>query len=147
MASGPRNRLIECSECHCLYHQECHVPNITDMDVNDPRVVWYCVNCSKSVAKPKSAVNPGVPASSNKSTYKTSSTTPRASQPSPVLSFGSKPFGGLSGSSKKQTASSNKSAPNTGKPSAPNNIISADRRLQIMKKRAAKKQEKRILPK
>lgn len=40
MSVGPRNRLVECSDCHMLYHQECHKPPILE-NVNDPRLVWY----------------------------------------------------------------------------------------------------------
>lgn len=47
----PRNRLVECQECHALYHQECHKPPVTDQDVNDPRLVWYCAKCAKSLKK------------------------------------------------------------------------------------------------
>lgn len=39
VASG--NQLVECQECHNLYHQDCHKPQVTDK-VNDPRLVWYC---------------------------------------------------------------------------------------------------------
>ncbi|KFM77407.1 Integrator complex subunit 12, partial [Stegodyphus mimosarum] len=45
------NQLIECQECHSLYHQECHRPPATDYDVNDPRRVWYCAKCMKNMKK------------------------------------------------------------------------------------------------
>ncbi|XP_011162442.1 integrator complex subunit 12 isoform X2 [Solenopsis invicta] len=49
MDVGARNRLVECHECHSLYHQECHVPHILDSQIdNVPKQVWYCSNCSKS---------------------------------------------------------------------------------------------------
>jgi len=49
MDVGARNRLVECQECHSLYHQECHVPHILDSQIdNVPKQVWYCSNCSKS---------------------------------------------------------------------------------------------------
>lgn len=48
MDVGARNRLVECVECHSLYHQECHVPHILDSQIDVPRVVWYCSNCTKS---------------------------------------------------------------------------------------------------
>lgn len=44
------NRLIECQECHSLYHQECHKPPVTE-NVNDPRFVWYCNKCAKNLKK------------------------------------------------------------------------------------------------
>ncbi|CAG2194062.1 INTS12 [Mytilus edulis] len=46
-----RNQLVECQECHSLYHQECHKPPVTEQDVNDPRFVWYCCKCSKNMKK------------------------------------------------------------------------------------------------
>lgn len=48
MDVGARNRLVECLECHSLYHQECHVPHILDSQIDVPGLVWYCSNCSKS---------------------------------------------------------------------------------------------------
>ncbi|GAB1602366.1 integrator complex subunit 12-like isoform X2 [Argonauta hians] len=45
------NQLIECQECHHLYHQECHKPAVVGQDVNDPRFVWYCSRCVKSLEK------------------------------------------------------------------------------------------------
>ncbi|ESN93662.1 hypothetical protein HELRODRAFT_88378, partial [Helobdella robusta] len=50
LSQSPSNRLVECQECHSLYHQECHKPAITE-DVNDPRFVWYCFKCSKNLKK------------------------------------------------------------------------------------------------
>lgn len=34
-----------------MYHQECHKPPITKKDMSDPRLVWYCCKCNKSVKK------------------------------------------------------------------------------------------------
>ncbi|XP_043494026.1 integrator complex subunit 12-like isoform X2 [Polistes fuscatus] len=48
MDVGARNRLVECVECHSLYHQECHIPHIQDSQIDVPRVVWYCSNCTKA---------------------------------------------------------------------------------------------------
>nr|XP_034310686.1 integrator complex subunit 12-like [Crassostrea gigas] len=45
------NQLVECQECHHLYHQECHKPPVTEQDVHDPRFVWYCYKCTKSLKK------------------------------------------------------------------------------------------------
>lgn len=39
------NSLVECLECHSMYHQNCHNPPIIDINLNDPRIVWYCINC------------------------------------------------------------------------------------------------------
>jgi integrator complex subunit 12 len=48
MDVSARNRLMECQECHSLYHQECHIPHILDSQIDVPKQVWYCSNCSKS---------------------------------------------------------------------------------------------------
>ncbi|XP_012234273.1 integrator complex subunit 12-like [Linepithema humile] len=56
MDVGARNRLVECQECHSLYHQECHVPHILDSQIDVPKQMWYCSNCSKSqVSKERSS--------------------------------------------------------------------------------------------
>uniref|UniRef100_A0A5S6QK74 Integrator complex subunit 12 n=1 Tax=Trichuris muris TaxID=70415 RepID=A0A5S6QK74_TRIMR len=44
------NSVIECQECHDMYHQKCHTPNIPQNQV-DPRYVWYCSKCSKLMRK------------------------------------------------------------------------------------------------
>ncbi|KAL8610289.1 hypothetical protein ACOMHN_062021 [Nucella lapillus] len=46
----PKNQLVECQECHHLYHQECHKPPV-EGDLTDPRFVWYCNKCSKTIKK------------------------------------------------------------------------------------------------
>ncbi|XP_007567341.1 integrator complex subunit 12 isoform X2 [Poecilia formosa] len=45
------NQLVECQECHNLYHQECHRPQVTDKEVNDPRLVWYCARCTRQMKR------------------------------------------------------------------------------------------------
>lgn len=42
MDVGARNRLLECSVCHSLYHQECHTPVVTALEADD---VWICQSC------------------------------------------------------------------------------------------------------
>lgn len=49
VASG--NQLVECQECHNLYHQDCHKPQVTDKEVNDPRLVWYCARCTRQMKR------------------------------------------------------------------------------------------------
>ncbi|XP_015436014.1 PREDICTED: integrator complex subunit 12-like isoform X2 [Dufourea novaeangliae] len=56
MDVGARNRLVECLECHSLYHQECHIPHILDSQIDVPELTWYCSNCSKSqISKERSS--------------------------------------------------------------------------------------------
>lgn len=45
------NQLVECQECHNLYHQDCHKPQVTDKEVNDPRLVWYCARCTRQMKR------------------------------------------------------------------------------------------------
>ncbi|XP_059480240.1 integrator complex subunit 12-like isoform X1 [Neocloeon triangulifer] len=45
------NRLIECTECHELYHQECHSPTILNKEIDDPRKTWYCSSCKQATAE------------------------------------------------------------------------------------------------
>lgn len=53
MMQSDGNRLVECQECHGLYHQECHQPPINEAEipVNDPRLAWYCTTCKKKLNK------------------------------------------------------------------------------------------------
>lgn len=48
MDIGARNRLVECKDCGSLYHQECHVPNVPDSQIDETPVVWYCHTCIKN---------------------------------------------------------------------------------------------------
>lgn len=52
------NEIVECQECHSLYHQECHKPSLANENVKDPRFVWYCSTCTN---KRKKAKLPGKP--------------------------------------------------------------------------------------
>jgi len=40
------NKLMECSSCQNLYHQECHNPPVSNEMASDPRLIWNCSNCS-----------------------------------------------------------------------------------------------------
>lgn len=60
MDVGARNRLVECAECHSLYHQECHLPHILDSQIDVPRGLWYCSNCIKTTQVPKERNSPKI---------------------------------------------------------------------------------------
>lgn len=45
------NILLECHECHVMYHQKCHEPNVAQTLINDPRNLWYCNLCSKKIRR------------------------------------------------------------------------------------------------
>lgn len=53
------NRLIECSKCGALYHQECHKPPISDEEATEEQGHnWLCDNCtSKPLAKLSSSTS------------------------------------------------------------------------------------------
>ncbi|XP_053628501.2 integrator complex subunit 12 isoform X1 [Cherax quadricarinatus] len=177
---SPRNRLVECQECHSLYHQECHKPLVTDQEVNDPRLVWYCAKCTKTLKKQTAMVNTsgssslsgtrgvgggGIPSMSSGGKSGGSHSRPTTSPPTKGLSSLSRlsPFANLSSASGRNLGGSNNSGGNnngsnksslsssssssSGKSSAPSNsMISAERRMHLMKKKAAAKMaEKRKL--
>ncbi|GFY58133.1 integrator complex subunit 12 [Trichonephila inaurata madagascariensis] len=84
------NQLIECQECHNLYHQECHKPPATD-DYNDPRRVWYCAKCLKNMkkvnTKTQKATKSGVTVSSKESVSQGKCTRSEGSPPAAILPF------------------------------------------------------------
>lgn len=50
------NRLIECSKCGALYHQECHKPPITNEEAaDDQEHIWQCDNCCSKPSTSRSA--------------------------------------------------------------------------------------------
>lgn len=50
------NRLIECSECGALYHQECHKPPITNEEAADDQVhIWQCDTCTNKPSTSRAA--------------------------------------------------------------------------------------------
>jgi len=53
--SEEENLLVECSECHSHFHQQCHKPNVSTKDLNDPRLIWYCSRCTKKMNKEMAA--------------------------------------------------------------------------------------------
>ncbi|KAG8228548.1 hypothetical protein J437_LFUL017938 [Ladona fulva] len=198
MDVGARNRLVECVECHSLYHQECHKPPIQEAHASDPRRVWTCSACTKpashqptapvkpsttvkvgggkpissmttkkvEIKSPSSSTAPqassksGSSSSSSKSSYSSSSSKSGSSSSSTKASSSSK-NAELNSSSKLSTLSSSSasssggggsgsgsssSSSSTSKASS-SKIAHADKRIQIMKKKAAKLQEKRKLSK
>ncbi|XP_066995280.1 integrator complex subunit 12 [Anabrus simplex] len=152
MDVGVRNQLVECLECHSLYHQECHQPPVPD-DMNEPRSAWYCANCMKAMNKVGTSSS-----SSSNSILKggTSGTNVSAASVKSHISGFSK-FGFITNCRVfrgypppvKAPPSTSKSGPSSSsRNSLPKiNIVSADKRLAIMKKKAAKLQEKRKLTK
>lgn len=181
-----KNRLIECSKCTSLYHQECHSPQIKDSElVNGQELSWCCSNCkvkrfksSHMAGSPSKSINssPTSSSSSNSDVIITGTSTANfGSHLSSSSSKKDKEHGSSSSSSKSKSSSSRhhhshhhssshhsskherssekSSEKGSGSSSGggsssskssvtPNiHIISADKRLQNMKKKAAKSQE------
>ncbi|KAL1465292.1 hypothetical protein WDU94_004875 [Cyamophila willieti] len=137
--SGSGNKLIECAECHSSYHQECHTPPISDSDAADPRLIWYCVQCMRTMNKKSSATS-----LSSKSTTKSSSGSSNSKSGSSSGYYSNS----ATSSSNKYSSSSSKSGSSSSTSSKPvsgsgattsSSLISADKRIQFMKKRAASK--------
>ncbi|KAL3289667.1 hypothetical protein HHI36_023074 [Cryptolaemus montrouzieri] len=73
MDVGARNQLLECSDCHALYHQDCHRPVVSLQDSFDS---WVCSNCKDLNKKSKlysSASNNATPSTSQSIPSSTSS--------------------------------------------------------------------------
>lgn len=64
------NEIVECQECHSLYHQECHKPSLANENVKDPRFVWYCSTCTNKRKKVKLPGKPPAAATSSSSVTK-----------------------------------------------------------------------------
>ncbi|XP_063705300.1 integrator complex subunit 12 [Culicoides brevitarsis] len=133
MDVSARNRLVECSDCHSLYHQECHQPPISETDANDQENSWYCFTCKEKAISKASSTNSS-PAKSSSSSSTSSSYT--------------KNYESSSSSSKKSkekvippaVVATTTSSGSTTTPSI--NIVSADKRIQNMKKKAAQRKHK-----
>lgn len=154
------NALVECTDCHSLYHQECHKPNISDSEANDSEISWVCFSCKVKNTKLPTAITdspsakPSSPMSSSSSTasstnYQKSVSNSKHHESSSSSSRKSKSPSKSSHhhhKHKHSPSSSSSSSPGSSKsnstlPHLNTRIISADKRLQIMKKKAAKQQE------
>lgn len=177
MDVSARNRLVECADCHSLYHQECHKPVISEADASEN--AWFCTLCKgKSIGKsssssgsssrkPETSSSSHSKSSSSKNYESSSSSSSSSKHKSSKSSRESSSHerdrserserdrekdkekssrssssssaaaaGPSSSSSAAASSSSSSSASGAGTPNI--NIISADKRLQMMKKKAAK---------
>lgn len=155
MMQSDGNRLVECQECHGLYHQECHQPpvNEAEIPVNDPRLAWYCATCKKklntaisniksnkpiiAVAPPSpktSSVASGKPPFTSSKIYSTSTNKTSSVSSKSTVKAGSPSSSSGSGST---SSKSSKSSNSSKGPIQNINMITADKRLQMMKKKAA----------
>ncbi|XP_043279773.1 integrator complex subunit 12 isoform X2 [Venturia canescens] len=130
MDVGARNRLVECVDCHSLYHQECHVPPIQDSQIDVPRLIWYCSNCLKSHQPAKERNSPKTVTEGKSKEPKKSSTSSKHTEKYKNPSSQSQSLNGAGNSS----LGNSLPKPNI-------HIIAGDRRLKDMSKKS--KQEKR----
>lgn len=96
------NRLMECAECHLLYHQQCHSPNIEDDLVQNS---WVCSNC-KDKAKasiPNITSETSFPTKSSSSSDSSASSSPHRSAEVPVSKTGSSKSSSSSSSLKEES--------------------------------------------
>ncbi|KAF0773759.1 integrator complex subunit 12 [Aphis craccivora] len=128
------NSLVECLECHSMYHQNCHNPPIIDINLNDPRIVWYCINCRQKDSQKTDS------RSSGKESKKSSSK--NSGSKAEKLSSSKNSQGGKSSSSKSKSSSAN-SSPKHYPPTSSTMMSVMEKRVQMMKKKAAKKTEKK----
>lgn len=133
-----RNQLVECCDCHLLYHQDCHKPVILEADAKSD---WQCSKCRSSLPVSESVLTSSSSSSSSPTVFATMKTT--SSSSSPHSSSSSKSGGGghrKSGGGGGSSGSTSKSS-KSGSGSGSSNILSADKRLANMKKKAAKMQK------
>ncbi|KAM8706230.1 hypothetical protein ACLKA7_010497 [Drosophila subpalustris] len=91
------NRLIECSNCGALYHQECHKPPITNEEAaDDQEHIWQCDTCC---SKP----------STSRASASTAISTPTVVIPDDPMPLASKPKSSVPSS--RSSTSSNSSSP------------------------------------
>ncbi|XP_033216365.1 integrator complex subunit 12-like [Belonocnema kinseyi] len=43
--------LLECHNCEEVYHPLCHQPPVTEIDIYDPELIWFCGNCTQTDKK------------------------------------------------------------------------------------------------
>ncbi|XP_045482298.1 integrator complex subunit 12 [Harmonia axyridis] len=160
MDVAAKNQLLECSHCHALYHQDCHDPIVTSQDSFES---WVCSTCKEISKKtiiysaPSNNATPSTPQSvplvtSSNLKLTISKSHRHSSSSDNYKSSSDKSSSGNSSSSSKSSSSTMLKSHSGGSSSSRNitpniNIISADKRIQNMKKKAAKLQEKRKLPK
>ncbi|XP_030554058.1 integrator complex subunit 12 [Drosophila novamexicana] len=95
------NRLIECSDCGALYHQECHKPPITNEEAADDQVhIWQCDTCCNKPSTSRAAASMVLPVA-----------TPTVVIPDEPMPLASGPKTKSSVPSSRSSTSSNSSSP------------------------------------
>jgi len=153
------NKLMECSTCQNLFHQECHDPPVSNTEASDPRLIWNCSRCTRRNPPPSSSSG----SSRSTSVEKTSTGGGSTSGTKQEKSSSSKPHSSSSSSSRHHSSSSSshksskrhKPSPNkvsskhrtshssssligsTSSSSSGSHLTDAQKRLKQMKKQAA----------
>lgn len=161
------NKLMECHTCQNLFHQGCHSPVISDHEVADPRLVWNCSDCSKSIKQPAKMSSSS---SSGKSmNVKSARASPSKLEGSALFKRtevkaqssgsvgGGKPAGmaalaaSFTSSKSSSLGRSSRSAPSSSSSSSSSSassnnstMMNADKRLQMMKKKAAAAAQRKV---
>jgi len=149
------NKLMECSSCQNLYHQECHNPPVSNHEASDPRLIWNCAKCTKKNvpgSKPTSSnilkdEKKSDKDKSSKGSISSGSSSKRSSsssrhKPSPSKSDSGRGTtvgtgGGSSSSSKPKSGSSSGASSSSGTSSNTELSSSARKRMKLIKKQAA----------
>jgi len=150
------NKLMECSSCQNLYHQECHNPPVSNEKASDPRLIWNCDKCSnkgKNVSKSSGSMKDEKRSEKEKSKSSSSSNSRSSShsgsskhKPSPAKHSDSRgssgppvlSISGSSSSSKLKTGSSGVSSSSAAAGQGPAELSSnAKKRMKLIKQQAA----------
>jgi len=139
------NKLMECSSCQNLYHQECHEPPVSNSEASDPRLIWNCSRCTRK--------NPHSSSSSSRSTSVEKISSKSDSRPTEKSSKHSSSSSSSSSSHKsskhhkpspskvssKHKSSSSGSSLGSGSSGQASSVqmTEAQKRLKLMKKQAA----------
>ncbi|KAH0546187.1 integrator complex subunit 12 isoform X1 [Cotesia glomerata] len=126
MDVGARNRLVECADCHSLYHQECHSPVIQDSQIDVPKHIWYCSQCikahqpikEKGSPKPDSKKDKKSSSQKHSEKYKSSSESSSKLIPNINIIGGDKRFKEVAKKSKDKRSSSKHSSPSSSSKSS-----------------------------
>ncbi|XP_065207694.1 integrator complex subunit 12-like [Planococcus citri] len=140
-SSSQNNKLVECVDCHKHYHQQCHFPPITDMDLSDPRFVWYCSSCEENISTTTSS-DKNKSSSSSLGITKASAASSKSLSSSSV-NKSSRSYGNSSHSSRSGISSSSNGSSSSSKLSTNSSPKHSSSSSHLMKRRTLKKHDKR----
>lgn len=138
MVVAAGNRLVECSECHSLYHQECHKPIIPDSAANAEDCPWFCYNCKNKYVSQNvcNKIQPNDSELATESTHYIKSPEVLTMFPATAKACSSE----FTVNTNKEDSSSQSS---NSAPTATINIVSSDKRVKLIKKQTKHHDAKR----